>query len=591
MGQLDYALIGNCQVSALLDKQARYVWSCLPRFDSPALFSEILGEGAGEWSCLPVAQNYSTSQRYYRNTNVVVTEFDLEGGDRFDIVDFAPRFPFQDGYYRAPQFIRIIRPIKGCPRIAMRLRPRFDYGKNIPHAGLVEKGLVYQHNDNRVFLTTNVSTTYIMDEQAFELSETKYCVLSHGEPFTQSLKFGCEEYLDRTANYWRNWVKHCNIPFEYQEAVIRSALTLKLHIFEDTGAIIAATTTSIPESPHGGRNWDYRYCWLRDAYFVIHVLNQLGQFEEMEHFIHYLHNIAAEQGEKDLQPVYSISGKRKLDEHILPWLKGFKGYGPVRIGNAAYTHDQYDVYGEMVLSMTPIFFDSRLDHMDLSRAFDNVAVLVEKSISAFERADSGIWEFRGEQMDYLFSKVMCWCAVDRGLKIATKLGKEKKLGHWYEALTRMRSEIETKGWFEKLHLYGQSYQDPQPDASNLLMAALKFHEGTDEKFVKTVKHYEESLVKNGYVFRYRNNDDFGVPRHAFTVCTFWMVDALVAMGRADEARGIFERVLKCANHVGLLSEDVDPESGELWGNFPQTYSHVGIINSAFRLSKSWGDAV
>jgi len=591
MSQLDYALIGNCQISAILDKQARVVWSCMPRFDSPAIFAALLDEEkAGVWSCLPDTVEYETKQRYLRNTNVLQTEFYLKNGDRYDIFDFCPRFSQDEGYHKPPQIVRMIRPIKGNPRVRMRLWPRFDYGRVAPAAGVGASGLVFSGDGERVYLATDIPLSYVLEEQVFELSGPKYCVLSHGEPFRAPLKFTCEEYYDRTISYWRRWVKHCNIPFEYQDAVIRSALALKLHVFEDTGAIIAATTTSIPESPHGGRTWDYRYCWLRDAYFVINVLNQLGQFEEMERFIQYLHNIAVTEPGAELQPVYGIGGERDLHERQISWLKGFKGIGPVRIGNAAYTHSQFDVYGEMTLAVTPIFFDTRLDRTDLQRAFENVVKLVDRAIVCFDKPDSGIWEFRGGPRHYLFSKLMCWASVDRGLKIAARMGRAESYRSWQAAAERMRAQIEKEGWNESEGIYVQEWGGAHPDASNLLMGTVGFHPPEEPRLRKTVETYEKHLLTDGYVFRYRNDDDFGTPCHAFTICTFWMVDALAYLGRMEEARALFERTLSSANHVGLLSEDVDPKTGELWGNFPQTYSHVGVINSAFRLSKSWKEA-
>ncbi len=590
MSQLDYALIGNCQVSALIDKEGRYVWSCMPRFDSSSVFASLLGdESNGEWSCLPTAP-FETKSSYIRNTNVLQTEFHLQNGDRYDIIDFAPRFGADDHYHRPPQFIRILRTVKGNPRVRMWFQPRFDYGRVTPDIGLTGDAIVYRGEGSRIYFHTDIPHTHILEGQPFELAGTKYCVLSHGEPFGRPLKFSCEEFYDRTVSYWRTWVKHCSIPFEFQDAVIRSALALKLHVFEDTGAIIAATTTSIPESTLGGRTWDYRFCWLRDAYFVINVLNQLGHFEEMEKFIQYLHNIAVTEPGGDLQPVYGIGGERQLLEREIPWLKGFKGIGPVRIGNAAYAHAQFDAYGEMVLSTTPLFFDSRLDRLDQLRAFENVRVLVDRSIEAFEKPDAGIWEFRGERRHYLFSKLLCWAAVDRGIKIANKLGRAADFAHWTSAAVHMRNLIETEGWNEKLGMYTQTYGSPDADASNLLMSTLNYHTPDNPRYRSTVEQCEKHLMKDGYMFRYRNNDDFGVPQHAFTICTFWMVDALVDLGRKDEARAIFEKVLACSNHVGLLSEDVDPRTSELWGNFPQAYSHVGIINSAFRLSKSWNVA-
>jgi GH15 family glucan-1,4-alpha-glucosidase len=275
---------------------------------------------------------------------------------------------------------------------------------------------------------------------------------------------------------------------------------------------------------------------------------------------------------------------------VLPWLKGFKGHGPVRVGNAAYAHSQYDVYGEMVLASTPFFFDRRLDRIDLKRAFENVIQLVNMAGKLFDRPDSGIWEFRSEKRHYVFSKLMCWVAVDRGLKIAEKVGRLGEFEHWRELRTRMRREIETQGWNSEKGCYTQTWCNADPDASNLLMSTMNFHPPTNEKLRSTIEQYEKMLMSGGYVFRYRNQDDFGVPQNAFTICTFWMIDALAALGRTQEARTIFSQVLSHTNHVGLLSEDIDPVSGELWGNFPQTYSHVGIINSAFGLSKGWEDA-
>jgi GH15 family glucan-1,4-alpha-glucosidase len=589
MSQLDYSVIGNCQISAILDKQARIVWCCMPRFDSPAVFAALLGnEETGIWSLTP-AEPFECRQRYVRNTNVVLTEFHLQNGDRFDVYDFAPRFVEGGGFYRPAAIVRIIRPVRGSPRLSMNLSPRFDYGRVPADLSFGTEGAVYRGADAQLVLETNIPSSYLKEGRAFELSGERHCVLSFGAPILKKTSFSCGELLDRSVAYWRTWVKHCNIPFEYQDVVIRSALALKLHIFEDTGAIIASTTTSIPESPDGGRCWDYRYCWLRDAYFVIHALNRLGQFEEMERFLEYLRNIAASEPAAELQPVYGIGGEKELTERELPWLPGFRGYGPVRIGNAAYAHSQYDVYGEMVMAIAPIFFDRRLDWVDLSGPFESIVRLVGQAIHVFDKPDAGIWEFRSGLRHYVFSKVMCWAAVDRGIRIASKMGKLQKYHHWIDIRDRMRHQIEFEGWSEEAGCYAQTLGGRDPDAANLLMGWTHFHGPDNRKFRRMVDTYERLLLVDGYLFRYKNQDDFGLPRHAFTICTFWMVDALALLRRTTEARSIFERVLASANHVGLLSEDVDPASGEMWGNFPQTYSHVGVINSAFLLSKNWGE--
>jgi GH15 family glucan-1,4-alpha-glucosidase len=595
MSQLDYGIIGNCQASALVDKAGRVSWCCLPRFDAPSVFASILDEqGGGFWSIEPAesasGQQWETRQYYLRNTNVLVTLY-TGSEDSFEIVDFMPRFEQQDRMHKPPQIIRVVRPLKGMPRLVVRCRPRFDYGRSTPRVSQLSSEILYQSDSGKLFLTSDAPISYILNESPFELKESKHFVLSYGLPFQGPIKFIVEEQLDRTIEYWRIWAKHCNIPFEFQNEVIRSALALKLHIYEDTGAIIAATTTSIPEGPDGsGRCWDYRYCWLRDAYFVVTALNRLGQFEEMEQFIRYLQNIGSSEPSKILQPVYGIDGKKDLIEEELPWLKGFLGCGPVRVGNAAYKMDQHDVYGEMVLAITPTFFDRRLDRTNQEQALRNVQQLIEQAIISFEQPDAGIWEFRGEKKHSVFSKLMNWAAVDRGVRIAGHIGRHDLVSEWGPIREKMRENIETNGWNDIVGYYAQSYGGESPDAANLLLPAYNFISYRDERFQKTIDTYERMLRVGRGVYRYRSPDDFGVPTTTFTVCAFWMADALWGAGRKTEARELFSSVIHKANHLGLLSEDMDPETGELWGNFPQTYSHVGLINTAMRISQSWDDA-
>ncbi len=596
MSQLDFGIIGNCQISALVDRQGKIVWCCMPRFDSPSVFAALLdSENGGFWSIIPTAagssQKWETRQHYMRNTNILVTTFIIEDGSQFEIVDFIPRYnKGYASYHKPPQIFRVIRPIRGVPKVAIQCNPRFDYGKDTPKVLNLSSMVVYESHGTLLYLSSDAPISYILNGTLFELKESKHFVLSYGLPFQGVLKFEIEEQLDRTIAYWRNWSKHCNIPFEFQDEVIRSALALKLHIFEDTGAIIAATTTSIPEGPERGRTWDYRYCWLRDAYFVVTALNRLGQFEEMEQFISYLQNICASEASGNLQPVYGIDGKKDLIEQELPWLAGFKGYGPVRVGNAAYKMDQHDVYGEMVLAITPAFFDRRLERTDQEQAFKSVKQLVEQAIFCFELPDAGIWEFRGEKKHSLFSKLMNWAAVDRGVRIAGHIGRHDLVEEWTPIRERMRNGIERNGWNDIVGYYTQSYDGDSPDAANLLFPMVNFVSFRDERFQKTIDAYDRLLRVNRGVYRYRTPDDFGVPKTTFTVCTFWMADALWGAGRKVEARELFARVIRNLNHLGLLSEDMDPDSGELWGNFPQTYSHVGLINTAMRISQSWADA-
>ena len=597
MSQLDYGIIGNCQISALVDKTGKIIWCCMPRFDSASVFASMLdSEKGGFWSIEPACdgnsshQRWETRQHYMRNTNVLTTTYTSAEGDQFEIVDFIPRFEKNDTTYRPPQIARVVRPLRGMPRIVVRCRPRFDYGHYDPSIVHLSSQIVYECNGEKIHLSTDIPTSYILNETGFELKESKHFVLSYGAQFQGPLKFIVEEQLDRTIAYWRTWAKHCNIPFEFQNEVIRSALALKLHIYEDTGAIIAATTTSLPEGPESGRTWDYRYCWLRDAYFVVTALNKLGQFEEMESFIKYLQNVCASEPSKILQPVYGIGGEKELIERELPWLSGFKGYGPVRVGNAAYKMDQHDVYGEMVLAITPTFFDRRLDRTNQDQALRNVQQLIEQAIHCFDEPDAGIWEFRGEKKHSLFSKLMNWAAVDRGVRIAGHIGRHDLVSEWAPIREKMRESIENNGWNEMVGYYTQNYGGDSPDAANLILPTINFISHRDDRFQKTIDAYERILrVKRG-VYRYRTPDDFGVPKTTFTVCSFWLADALWGAGRKAEARELFSSVIHQVNHLGLLSEDMDPESGELWGNFPQTYSHVGLINTAMRISQSWEDA-
>lgn len=595
MSQLDYGLIGNCQVSALVDPSAKVVWCCMPRFDSPSVFAALLDdERGGFWSIEPEpgssGAEWSTRQHYMRNTNVLVTVFSSSGGDQFEVVDFMPRFLRRDHYHKPPQIIRIVRPIRGIPLIRVRCRPRLEYGKEDPRIADMASHIVYESHGTRLHLSSDVPLNYILNEVAFELKESKHFALSFALPFEGPLKFETEEQLDRTIDYWRAWSKHCRIPFEFQNEVLRSALALKLHIFEDTGAIIAATTTSLPEGPERGRNWDYRYCWLRDAYFVITALNNLGQFEEMEQFLRYLQNICSSEPSRVLQPVYGIAGEKQLLEREIPWLNGFKGYGPVRVGNAAYKMDQHDVYGEMVLAITPTFFDRRLDRTDQDQALRYVQQLIEQAILSFDQPDAGIWEFRGTKQHSLFSKLMNWAAVDRGVRIAGHIGRHDLVTEWSPIRERMRTNIEQNGWNDFVGFYTQSYGGDSPDAANLLLPAVNFTSHRDDRIQRTIDAYQRMLRAGRGVYRYRTPDDFGVPKTTFTVCSFWMADALWGAGRKADARELFSSVIHQANHVGLLSEDMDPVTGELWGNFPQTYSHVGLINTAMRVSQAWEDA-
>lgn len=397
-----------------------------------------------------------------------------------------------------------------------------------------------------------------------------------------------QEAFQRTRDYWREWVRYLSIPLEWQDAVIRSAITLKLCQYEDSGAIIAAMTTSIPEAPGSVRNWDYRYCWLRDAAFVVRALNRLGATRTMEQFLGYIFNLATTDG--TLQPLYGIGFEAKLDEDEVPSLSGYRGMGPVRRGNLAWVQRQHDVYGSVVLASTQLFFDRRLQDPGDAHTFARLEPLGEQAFALHDVPDAGLWEFRGRTEVHTYTSAMCWAACDRLCKIAVRLKRDDRAHYWRERADTIHARIMAESWNEELGHFTDTFGGHRLDASLLLLADIGFIDALDARFIATVDAIGRDLKHGNSLYRYVAPDDFGEPETSFTICTFWYIDALAAIGRMDEAREMFELLLKQRNHLGLLSEDLAFDSGEAWGNFPQTYSHVGLITAAMRLSRSWQEA-
>jgi len=397
------------------------------------------------------------------------------------------------------------------------------------------------------------------------------------------------EFYDQTVDYWRDWCRSLSLPFEWQETVIRAAITLKMCNFEETGAIVAAMTTSIPESDGSTRNWDYRYCWLRDGYFVVAALNRLGVTRTMEGYLGYITNIIA-QADGHLKPVYGLSYDDDLAEREITTLPGYRGMGPVRCGNQAHEHIQNDVYGSVILSVTQVFFDKRLTRQGDEVLFTILEPLGEHCLALYDKPDAGLWELRNFSHVHTYSSVLCWAGADRLARIAEHLGLEDRAAYWRRAADDMRDRILAEAFNARRNSFVDAWGGDSVDGSLLMMLELGFVSADDPRFAGTVAAVEEELKFGDYVFRYVKADDFGTPENAFIICTFWYIDALVKLGRRDEARAIFENMLANLNPVGLLSEHINVETGELWGNFPQTYSLVGLINSATVLSKSWKDA-
>ena len=591
MNSLDLALIGNCNVGALIDGLGSIVWACFPRFDGDPIFCALLREEQDRGVFAIALEDYTRAEQHYlENTAVLSTRlYDAHGGS-VEITDFAPRFGQYGRSFRPMMLVRRLRRLSGSPRLCLRLRPACDNGANRPAMTWGSHHIRYLTDTLTLRLTTDMSITAVLEETPFFLEDTATLLLGPDETLADAADEVGRHFLEETTRYWCEWVRALSIPYEWQEAVIRAAITLKLNAFEDSGAIVAAMTTSIPEAAHSGRNWDYRYCWLRDSYFVVNALNRLGASRTMERYLAYIVNMAAKAGGGPLQPVYGIDGRADLDEYEAPALAGYRGMGPVRIGNQAHRQVQHDVYGSAILAATHIFFDQRLARRGDGALFRRLETLGEQALRCYDQPDAGLWELRGSARVHTFSAVMCWAGCDRLARIAAHLGLTRRASHWRQRAAAMQRQIRRRSWNSRRQAYVASFGGETLDASQLLLVDLGFLRPDDPRFAATVAALERDLRHGEFIFRYNEPDDFGVPENAFLVCSFWYVNALVTLGRRDEARVLFERLLACRNRHGLLAEHINIGSGEQWGNFVQTYSMVGLINAAVRLSIAWDEA-
>jgi GH15 family glucan-1,4-alpha-glucosidase len=584
---LDLAIIGNGRTAALVDPLSRIVWWCYPRFDGDPIFSRLLAGDEEKGFCDVVLEGMvEFSSEYVRNTAIVSTVLTDDKGASIRITDFAPRFLEYDRIFRPPQLIRIIEPITGLPRVTIRARPTSSYGVPMALKSMGSNHVSFSGADVIVRLTTDAALSYIDREAPFVLTRALHLVIGPDEPFPADLATTCRSFAARTQDYWTEWVRRLSIAYEWQDAVIRAAITLKLSNFEETGGIIAAHTTSIPEAPGSGRNWDYRYCWLRDAYFVVKALNRLGATQTMENFISFILGIASE---KFVRPVYSIVPADPMEEKIAKGLKGYRGNGPVRFGNAAAGQVQHDTYGSIILAATPMFFDRRLPRPGDAGLFNLLETLgADAARLAFE-PDAGIWEYRGRSRVHTHSAAMCWAGCNRLGAIATHLGFGEHAAHWTNTANRIQTRLIEEAWNEKRGAFTAGFGIDDLDASVLLLPEIGLLETRDPRFLRTVEAIERELLRDNHVMRYAIEDDFGLPETAFLACRFWLIDVLWDLGRCEQARDMFNDALKYRNRYGLLTEDVHPLTGELWGNFPQTYSMAGLILTASRLSRSWED--
>lgn len=581
---MKHALIGNCSFQALVDHQAKIDWLCWPRFDSSPVFGGMLDdERGGFFAVQPATEGFTSTQAYIPNTNIVATRFTSARGE-LEVVDFAPRFRQFERHYKPNMLVRRVRRLSGEPVVKIQCRPTYDYGRIRPEARMASNHISYDIPGEHLRLTTNVPLNYIIEERAFLLEDEVWLVLTWGDPLEAPLQETAASFLDRTRHYWERWVKHTTLPGRFQKEVVRSALALKLHMYQDTGAITAAATTSLPEWPGSGRNWDYRFCWLRDAYFTLRAMRRIGHVDELEAFVGFIKNIASVNDQ--LQPVYGITGETDLTEREIPELRGYGGSGPVRAGNGAYEQVQYDAYGEVIGTIAPFFLDFRFEHHVTENSISLLKRLLRRIEEKMLTPDAGIWEIRDDNRVHTFSLLFHWVGAVVAARIGETLGDEGLSAHAIELVDKTREIIESQCWVEERGFYADSTTSKNEDAALLMMINLGYLRRGDPRAETHLRALEKRLQVNGHLMhRYLHHDGLGGDHVAtFTVCGFWYVEALARLGYIVEAEEAFEKMLSYSNHVGLFSEDIDPRTGAQLGNFPQTYSHVGIINSAFAIS-------
>jgi GH15 family glucan-1,4-alpha-glucosidase len=580
----DLGLIGNCAFLGLIKKDTSVAWLCWPRFDSSFVFGSLLDtKKGGEFSIRPAGSGEFESQQYYReNTNVLCTEIATADGS-YRVTDFAPRFAQYERYYKPLMLVRKLEPLSGTPRVRVVCQPVGEYGSKQLSRRRSSNHIAFLGLEEEIRLTTNIPLTYVLDEEDFALNETKYLVLTYGAPLEAPLESTAEQFLRSTVDYWRKWIKSTSIGDFFQAQVIRSALALKIHQYEDTGAIIAASTTSLPEAPGSTRNWDYRYCWMRDTYYILTAFNNIGHFEEMERYFHYIANISTKLDGK-YQPLYGISGTSELVEQELD-LEGYLGNQPVRIGNDAYTHIQNDVYGQVLVALLPLYVDRRFVNPERQ----SPEKLVYEALNFIEKTmdlpDAGLWEFRHIAQYHCYTYLFHWAGCHAARQVAYKLGNSEMEALATKLLEESTRRIEAC-LDEQRGVYTNAIGSVHLDASTLQLILMGYLDPASELASTHLEALEKELkTPEGLFYRYRHPDDFGTPETTFLICSFWYVEALACVGRVDDAIREFEKLVGYTNYLGLLSEDVDAKTGSQWGNFPQAYSHVGLMNAAYRISK------
>ena len=577
---LNYGVIGNCRTAALISERGSIEWLCFPDFDSPSVFAALLDRTKGGSFGFDVPDGYAVRQSYVPHTNILSTRFASDEGE-FEVLDYMPCYrSFEKEHYLPAELYRYIRFVKGRPRFRIRYDPAPNYAQGEVRirrtAGFIES---YSSADNkdRQYLYSSIPLQAVAGREEIRLEKDEFLLLSYNEKVIPiDIEREKIEYC-RTLVYWLNWTNRTRQYTCYNEVVERSMLVLKLLSYYN-GAMLAALTTSLPETVGEVRNWDYRFCWLRDASMSIETMFRVGHTGAARRFMKFIQS--SFMSRHDYQIMYGIRGERKLTEVILEHLDGYKGSKPVRIGNDAYHQKQNDSFGYLMDLVWQYYrlMPGTLD--EIEDMWEMVKSILATVAEEWRNPDKGIWEIRGEEQHFVSSKVMCWVALDRGARIAAKLGKEEFAARWREEAEAIRRDVMEHGWKSEIQSFSQAYGNLALDSSLLLMEPYGFIAANDPHYRKTVEAVRKALFRKGLMYRYNSKDDFGVPSSAFTMCTFWLIRALFVTGQRNEAKTLFSQVLRYGNHLGLFSEHLDFDTKEQLGNFPQAYSHLAIVNTA-----------
>ncbi|MGI6073346.1 MAG: glycoside hydrolase family 15 protein [Fermentimonas sp.] len=589
MENLDYGIVGNCRTAALISKRGSLDWLCFPDFDSPSIFAKLLDKEKGGSFHFEVSDDYNVTQRYNGDTNILMTRFESpEHG--FIVFDYMPRYKTADEahYYMPPEIHRYIRVTKGTPTVKVIYDPQINYAREETKHEIVGdyiKTFSVEDSEDKAYLYTSLDKDKILNREDIQLNGHEFFLLSYNQKLVEINTNRILTEYERTKVYWLNFVNRSKQYVEYNDMIRRSLLVLKLLSYQESGAMLAAITTSLPETIGETRNWDYRFCWLRDASMSIDTLMFMRQSSAAERFIGFIKKIMKSSRDEPIQIMYGIRGEKDLTEEILPHLSGYENSSPVRIGNAAYYQIQNDSIGYLldVIYKYYLYFPGTLDEVE--EIWEIIKNLVRVVLAAWRKPDRSIWEYRTREAHFVFSKVMSWVAVDRASLIAELLQRDSYAALWRKEADIIKAEVHEKGWNEELQTFTQAYDNTDADSSLLLMYFYDFIETNNPRYISTVKYIKEQLYHEGLMYRYKAEDDFGLPSSSFTICTFWLIDALFVIGEKEEAKEIFERMITYSNHVGLFSEDLDFKTKRKLGNIPQAYSHLAFINTAVLFSE------